>query len=79
LNSEGFRETFLRSDRKGPKKAGRRQAHVVKQRIIEKKPEVPQEQRTPQKRTGEEEPRRRSSDRNKNKRLKLEMRKTPCM
>jgi hypothetical protein len=52
---------------------------VVKQRRIEKKPEVPQEQRTPQRGVGEEEPRRRGSGRNKNKRLKLEMRKTPCV
>jgi hypothetical protein len=52
---------------------------MVKQKRIEKKPEVPQEQRTPRGRAGEEEPRRRGSDRNENERLKLEMRKTPCM
>jgi len=64
LNSEGFRETFLRNDREGPtkaemrerKKPSRRQAHVVKQRRIEKKPEVPQEQRAPQRRLGKERP-----------------------
>jgi hypothetical protein len=65
LNSKGFRETFLRNDREGPTKAemaGKKEAkqkagHVVKQRRIEKKPEVPQEQRTPRRRLGKERPR----------------------
>ncbi len=78
MNSEGFRETFLRSDREGPKrprwregkKTSIRQAHVVKQRSIEKKLKVPQGQRMAPRGEGEERPRRRGNDRNRSRRWK---------
>jgi hypothetical protein len=63
----------------GKKEASRRQAQAVKKRRIEKKPEVPREQRTAPGGAGEERPRRRGSDRNRSKRWKLKKRKTPCV
>jgi hypothetical protein len=60
LNSEGFRENLSEERQRGPKKAKmagkkeakQKEAHVVKQRRIEKKLKVPQGRRTPQRRAG---------------------------
>ena len=64
MNSEEFRETFLRTTEKDPprprwrerKKPSRRQAQAVKKKRIEKKLEVPQERRAFQKKLGKDQP-----------------------
>jgi hypothetical protein len=75
VNSKGFRETFLRNNREGPtkaemagrKKPSRRRAQAVKKKRIEKKPGVPQGQRTPRRRAGRAQPRRNSHRLSKNR------------
>ena len=64
MNSEEFRETFLRMTEKGPqrsrwrerKKPSRRRAQAVTKKRIEKKQKVPQGRRASRKMLGEDQP-----------------------
>ena len=66
MNSEEFRETFLRTTEKGPprprwrerKKPSERLARAAKRRSIEKRRGSPQGRKTPRKMLGENQPKR---------------------
>jgi hypothetical protein len=75
LNSEEFRETFLRTTEKGPprprwrgrKKPSERQARAVKKKSKEKKQKVPREPRTAPGGAGEKKPGKRGYNRSESK------------
>jgi hypothetical protein len=82
LNSEGFRETLSEERQRGPKKAKMAGKKEAKQKagprgqteITEKKLKVPQEQRTPQRRAGREQPKACSEGRRRERRRRRTLR-----
>ena len=87
MNSEGFRETFLRTTEKDPprprwrerKKPSGRQARAVKKKSIEKKQKVPKGPRTAPEGAGEDKPRKRGCSRHGSERQRLRKKKTLCV